>query len=416
MVANKFDQKVLGGITPPGAKTMSEKKKTPPDSLPSKPDEVQEEDIKTEIYVLINGKRIQLVEKDGTFHLANKDKGHGISVTQKGDIIMVSGSPSNNGDVCGGRILINARGGQMYKGGAITVEASADEGQAASGQDGASTTEKQGTSGATESTEAGKGGVACSHLFYGDHHEECHGNIHLRGKNITLDAVETLTLIAGTEIKIQSGPKSGGGDIVVKGGQVTLDTDILVEKVGSTKIIDGTPETTRVGYDPRTSENTLGWFNVNTNITGDYKLTVGGCMETQVIGAAPPTGVLPLVVNRLVGYNLSVTAGSMNLSTLAGSALFSFGFSAENAFGGGLPDLIPGSFDIKALAGVGISAGEFVSLPELPSVGKVAISAVTSVDVDATTDVNITANKDVNINATTGDISILTTAGKIYLN
>jgi len=410
MSTNKFDKKILEKITPDGAKTMSEKKKTPTDSLPTTPDETQEEEVKREITVLINGKRLQLVEVDGDIHFADKDVGHGLSVTKKGDMIIVAGA-GGNGNACGGRFLINARGGQWYKGGAIIQEASADESEGTGTNGDSSTQESQSSTGKTDTTQAGKTGVACSQMFYGDHIEECQGNVHIRARNITLDAIETLTLMAGEQISIQAGPK-GGGNLDMRSGQINVETDTYVEKITANKIIDGTPETTRLGYDPRTNESTLGWYNLNSNITGDYKLAVGGCMEVTVAGAPPPVPTNALILNRTVGYSLTVALGSMNLSTIAGSALIAIGGLA-------FPDedsLKPGSLDIKAMTSVGISAAEVPELPSAPSAGDINIRSLTKVDIEATTDVNIKAKKDINVEADTGDISILATAGKIYLN
>lgn len=412
MVANKFDQKVLGDITPPGAKTMSEKKKTPPDSLPSKPDETQEEEIKREITILINGKRVQLVEVDGTFHLADKDKGHGLSVTQNGDVVIVSGA-GGNGNACGGRMLINARGGQWYKGGAIVQEASADESESTGLNGTDSSKESQDSSGKTKTTQAGKDGLACSQMFYGDHVEECHGNITIKARNITFDASETFTIVAGEQISIQSGPKAGG-NLTLKAGQLDVNVDTYTEKVTANKILDGTPETTRIGYDPRTSENTVGWFNVNTNITGDYVATIGGVMHTTVAGAAPPPGVAGLIADRTTAYSISVAIGTLKLATLAGSALFSFGTDAP--FPTSLAELKPGSFNVKAVSGISMTAGLDLPSTSLPGIGDIVMSANTKVSVDALTDINIKARKDVNVESTTGDISILSTSGKIYLN
>jgi len=119
-----------------------------------------------------------------------------------------------------------------------------------------------------------------------------------------------------------------------------------------------------------------------------------------------------LILNRTVGYSLTVALGSMNLSTIAGSALIAIGGLA-------FPDedsLKPGSLDIKAMTSVGISAAEVPELPSAPSAGDINIRSLTKVDIEATTDVNIKAKKDINVEADTGDISILATAGKIYLN
>jgi len=410
-MSNKFDQKVLRGITPSRAKPYPRDSNPPPppDSLPTKPDETQEEKIEREITVHINGKTLQIVEVDGDIHFADKDDGHGLSVTKQGDVIIVSGA-GGNGKACGARFMVNAKGGHMYKGGPIVTEAVATEG-GASGTD--STQEKQNPStGETTTTNAGTNGVACSATYYGDHTEECHGNVHIRGRNITLDAVDSLTLIGGTQINIQGGP-SGGGNITLTSGQIKIDTATYTEKISANKIIEGTPETTIYGIDPRTNTSTIGWYNVNSNITGDYKLAVGGCMEVMVAGAPPPVPTNALIKNRTVGYSLTVTAGSMNLTTIAGSALIAIGGLA-------FPDkdsIKPGSLDIQALTSLGISAGK--DLPKLsiaPSAGDVNIRALTKVDVNATTDINIAAVKEISIKSTTKDISILATAGKIYLN
>ena len=60
------------------------------------------------------GKRYTLLDDDGDLEIRNKLNGMGISIQQNGDIMMLTGS-GGNGKACGGRFLVNAKGGGMFK-------------------------------------------------------------------------------------------------------------------------------------------------------------------------------------------------------------------------------------------------------------------------------------------------------------
>ena len=141
-----------------------------------------EENQDTEYTVIINGERIALTTDKFGASLVDKLEGHGLHIQKNGDIVVLSGS-GGKGKGCGGRLLINTKGGQITKSGPIVVEATADSSSAT--EDGSSTTE-----GAANSQ------VAYSGYFSGDHEVEVQGTNYIKAREIVLDATDTLTLKA----------------------------------------------------------------------------------------------------------------------------------------------------------------------------------------------------------------------------
>ena len=107
---------------------------------------------------------------------------------------------------------------------------------------------------------------------------------------------------------------------------------------------------------------------------------------------------------------LSVLNGDFAVETTVGSILVKAG--PELKFPG---VLLPGSLSVAAAGGTQISAGPDLSLPELVA-GNISMQSLTGTSIEATTNVDIKGTTGVNIESPAGDISILTTVGKIYLN
>lgn len=290
-------------------------------TAPTIPDETQDEEITREITVLINGKRYAITD-DGDLDIRDKLSGMGISIQQNGDIMMLTGS-GGNGKACGGRLMINAKNGQITKsGGPIITEATADTSNPANG------------SGSKSSESSGQGDLACSNLYYGDAITECHGELRIKATKVTIEAADVLSLIGKSSVLIQAGP-TGGGEIQLNAGTIKETTSIKEEDVSGQKISTGAAEETDIQYDPRASKNLISSGHLNVKVLGDRKENIGGLSHSVILGNAIN---LPLIKNRTAGLVFDVQALNASISTKVGSLLFSIGgvSSPENFVAGGI--------------------------------------------------------------------------------
>ena len=199
----------------------------------------------------------------------------------------------------------------------------------------------------------------------------------------------------------------------IHAGELLHKLQTLRDEISSAHIRDGVPETTNIHYDPRTNTSNVGFHNFIQKISGDYKLEVGGSMNFSVLGLPNPNPVA-FATDAATGdlttkMQLSVLGGDFAVETTVGSVLVKAG--PDLSFPG---VLLPGSLSVAAAGGAQISAGPDLSLPELTK-GNISMQSGTGTTIDATTSVDITGTTGVSIESP-GDISILSTAGKIYLN
>ncbi len=394
---NDFDNQVLDNIVPGGSNraTMSSTREPTPKPEDEKPPE--KKDIEFQVYM--NGKNLQVAGRGKDIHFVNKEDASGLSITEDGNIIMVTGS-GGSGNACGGKLLINSQNGQLIKSGAVVAEYTADT----TGDEG-----RQTKKGEAEGTTAARENPARSVICYGDDVEEVLGEKSIKGENIHINATDTLYLEAGTKIVITSG-KEGSGAVEIQAGELIHNVQTLIDNIKSAHMRIGVPETTNLQYDPRSNTSTIGLHSLNTNIAGDLIVGVGGRMRLNVTGATAPTpALLAKDPNPTTGLGIDVAAGDFSLNTKLGSALFAIGGIA-------FPDeLKPGSFSMKATTGVGISAGELPKLPEL-SAGDVNISSLTSTTIDATTEVNVKALTGVTVETAAKDVAIKSVAGNVDID
>ena len=175
-----FDQQLNDGLRAPGAPTQrSYDNKTPVE--PSTPDqgqnlEPQKDITEDDLVIHINGKNFQGLETGGDFDLRNKLSGEGLSLTKQGDFFILTGS-GGNGKACGGRLIVNTKGGQLVKTGPVIQEITSNP---------ASPVEGEGSESKTEGTStAGKNPpLAESKLCYGDSVTEVHGHVTIKATNI----------------------------------------------------------------------------------------------------------------------------------------------------------------------------------------------------------------------------------------
>jgi len=291
-----FDKKLGGDLGAPGSRQQRNYDgKTKPE--PTKPDETQDTEVKREINVVFNNKRYAMVCDDNGCSWVDKGPGNGITISKNGDIVMVSGG-GGNGKTCGGRLLINAKGGQMIKSGPIVTEASAK-----------STSPTNGEGGETTESSA-KDKVACSNLYYGDSITECHGEVRIKGTNIVLESADVLTLQAKSKIIIQAGP-NGGGSLHLNAGKIASVTD-NVESIITGQKMEISSETTDIQFDPRATKNIVSAGHINWKILGDYQQTIAGVSNTIVAGGP---SVPPLVVDRTSSYKVLTAAAGVSLTS-----------------------------------------------------------------------------------------------------
>ena len=367
-----------------------------------------EENQDTEYTVIINGERIALTTDKFGASLVDNLEGHGLHIQKNGDIVVLSGS-GGKGKGCGGRLLINTKGGQITKSGPIVVEATADSSSAT--EDGSSTTE-----GAANSQ------VAYSGYFSGDHEVEVQGTNYIKAREIVLDATDTLTLKAN-KVLVQT------DEWVEEKGLEKRKVDNVEEEV-TTQRTSEVKEDTAKQYDTRASQNVVGSGHINQRVKGDYALLVDGIADIQVMCADVKAPLitrmgnvgLKIGVNSHKGKNygailsassffeIGAGSGNLTLSTARGIHLDTQVFETNQGLNGRDTNAAGiGEIKIDAKDGFTVNAwkGDATIETDKTAGGKVKIKGKEGVEVEATTG-------DMTLEAKTGNIDM--TAVKIYLN
>lgn len=298
-MTQRFDDKLYDSVKAPNSdrNRMNEfrDKKT---VEPTTKDEEQAPEIERKVTVLLNGKEFCITCDDSGTSMVDTLEGHGISVQKNGDIIMISGS-GGNGKACGGRFLINAKGGQLakYEGPVITEASAANPADSSKGE-GSDTTES-----------AAKDKVACSNTYYGDAITECHGEVRIRGTKVVIEAADVLSLVGKSKVLIQAGP-SGGGEIQLNAGQIKQTADTSIEEILGQKSTT-VAEKTDLQFDPRASVNIISPGHVNWQVLGDYQQNIGGV--ANIVATGLPS-VPPLVEDRTNSYAIRTTGIAKGIS------------------------------------------------------------------------------------------------------
>jgi hypothetical protein len=296
-MAKTFDQKLGDDLRAPGAPTQrSYDGKTPVE--PSTPNEDQGP-VSTEITVLVAGKRYTLTDDGGDLEIRNKLNGMGISIQENGDIMMLSGS-GGNGKACGGRFIVNSKGGQLIKSGSLVAQYTGNSNSSTEG------------GGSKESSTAGKNETAKSEICYGDCITEVHGEVRIKGTNIVLEAADVLSLIGKSSVLIQAGP-NGGGELRINAGQITETCGTRVGLVAGQKS-DIISEEVSLQYDPRASVNVISPGHMNIKAAGDISLGAGGAIEMIAMGVKQPLGLIKDPVSTI---GMKTVAGGLTLTSAA---------------------------------------------------------------------------------------------------
>ena len=218
------------------------------------------------------------------------------------------------------------------------------------------------------------------------------GTLTINATNIKIEAADTLELIAGDQIILQS-----KGRINQNTGAYVSTFDTKKE-VGTTKAEIKVPQRIMTSNDPRSSDDIVIAGHVNRRFGGDYRVEAGGISATYIMGNKALPGV-PLVLNRSVGLHIGLDApsagfGGINIVSKSGTVDLKAGVDLKLAAGalfnlttGGLTNVVSGGdINMSSPKGIGIAAG--IAVPTLGA-GDVNIRALKDVKVNATGNVDI---------------------------
>ena len=305
---------------------------------PSTPDETQDLEVTRSYTVFYNGKTHTILESDGDLDIRNKLDGTGLSLTKQGELFILTGS-GGNGKACGGRLIVNTKGGQLIKTGPVTTEITSNP--ASSVEGGGSETKSEGTSTAGKNPP-----LAESKLCYGDSVTEVHGHVTIKATNITLEAADVLSLVGKGSVLVQAGP-TGGGELRINAGQITETCGTRVGLVTGQKS-DVISEEVSLQYDPRASVNVISPGHMNVKAAGDISLGAGGAIEMIALGAKQPLGLIKDPVSTI---GMKTVAGGLTLTSAAFTNITALGplTQASNA------TTITSTTFLSVLAGTGIN-------------------------------------------------------------
>ena len=390
MTQNSFDKAVVESIVgsgTPKANIVRDRKKVEPVTA----NEEEDKDIKRTIKIQMASQSWTVME-DGVLtspsgtdlNIVNKNTGIGMIVRANGDILFNAGA-KESGKACGGRILVNARGGQLIKTGPVIAEYTSDE---------KSSTEK----GSSTSTKSDTNKIAKSETYWGKVVHEGHGDYRIRARSITIDAQDVLTLLGKEKIVLQAGP-SGGGEIAMRCGKRTVETNVNDEWVKS-QDMRITNEETNMQFDPRGSVNTVTAGHLNHKVLGDWKFQAMGVGRMLFTGG---TMSVPLVKDmRTSALNIHCVKGNLSMMTNIGSMMYSSGNGPSWPKLG----LKPGSVslkaktDIKQEALLNYEAKATAGKMDLEALGVATLKAIGGLTLEGTGDVDLKSEGLVRVSGT----------------
>ena len=128
---NKFDKQVLDNIQGQNRAKFGQQESI---AAPSTPDETEDVEVTREITVLMNGKRYQMVEENGSlFILLIRTMVQELPWTRMVTHILFLVLVEMD-NACAGRLLVNARGGQLVKSGSYVAEYTANDSNPVNGE------------------------------------------------------------------------------------------------------------------------------------------------------------------------------------------------------------------------------------------------------------------------------------------
>ena len=156
----------------------------------------------------------------------------------------------------------------------------------------------------------------------------------LKGDNITINALKTLTLKAGEAVNIEVG--DGNGKMSIWCGDYNLNTSFNNKTIGSADYTDGAGEKTYNTIQPGSVEATNSIGTINKNIKGNYNLGVAGHYN----------------INALANINLKSTTGGFGVSTTGKHHIHAGGIKKETILGvvpaiGDKPPVVGACWDLS---------------------------------------------------------------------
>jgi len=280
---------------------------------------------------------------------------------ETGNMTFSTGVPGQSG--CGGKLVFNSTDQIHNANGTITVQAKGPK-------DATRTADDRGKRG--EST---KEDHAYSVYAEGKIAIEAQGDsCDLKGDNITINALKTLTLKAGEAVNIEVG--DGNGKMSIWCGDYNLDTSFNNKTIGSADYTDGAGEKTLNTTQPGATEATNSVGTINHSITGNYYLGVGGHYN----------------INALANINLKSTTGGFGLDTVGNHFIKAGGTKTEEILGvvpsvGDKPPVVGACFELKLGAGKQSFKATLASGIDITSalgVNKISLNGVTDVTTTGT--------------------------------
>ena len=274
---------------------------------------------------------------------------------ETGNMTFSTGVPGQSG--CGGKLVFNSADQIHNANGTITVQAKGPKESTRAADD-------RGSRG--EST---KEDHAYSVYAEGKVAIEAQGDsCDLKGDNITINALKTLTLKAGEAVNIEVG--DGNGKMSIWCGDYNLDTSFNNKTIGSADYVDGAGEKTYNTTQPGATEATNSVGTINHSITGNYNLGVGGHYN----------------INALANINLKSTTGGFGLDTVGNHYIKAGGTKTEEILGvvpaiGDKPPVVGACWDLTLGAGKQSFKATMASGVEITSalgVNKITMAGVTT--------------------------------------
>ena len=279
---------------------------------------------------------------------------------ETGNMVFTTGLPPNAG--CGGKLIFSSAGEMHNTSGAYSIQAKGPKDSTRKSDDskrGESTTESPAVSVYAE----GKVAIEAQG-------ESCD----LKGDNITINALKTLTLKAGEAVNIEVG--DGNGKMSIFTGDYNLNTSFNNKTIGSADYTDGAGEKTNNTTQPGSVEATNSVGSVNHSILGNYYLGVAGHYN----------------LSALANINLKSLTGGYGLLTTGSHYVFAGGTKTEEILGvvpsiGGKPPVVGACWDLKLGPGkqsFAVKMASGVSILSALGVNKLIFGGVTDVTIAAT--------------------------------
>jgi|7_EtaG_2_1085326.scaffolds.fasta_scaffold14052_2 hypothetical protein len=226
---------------------------------------------------------------------------------ETGNMVMSTGVPGDSG--CGGKFILNGTD-ELHNVSKFALEAKGTV-ETAKGTTNKTTGKKN-----TNQREVDRD-PAISLYASGDTAIESNGGeVGIKGDNIIINAVKTLTLKAGEAINIESG--DGSGKVNIHTGDYNINAAFLNEKItgGKHQDVDGTSVTNQILPGAQQATNSMG--TINHRIFGNYYVGLEGQIN---------------MVSTTGNINLWSKASGYSLRTLGMSNEYIMGHKVSKIFG-----------------------------------------------------------------------------------